>query len=515
MLRSITKLLGMTALLAVILAPVVRAQQDEVFSAEDYDQIKIDRYLDVEIWTNHSDDEFYDGDNLVLNFRANRDAFVAIYSIDSRGRVNMLFPVAPEADNFIRGGATYSLPGGDDDFDFVVSGPSGVENIQIIASRERFPLPDWYPSSGLVCDWDDRLDYMDYLNSHYFVRYGGQRFAFDRAAIYINEWEPEYYRPIHYPHYPTWTVCGNVYIDYPWGGTVYIDGVYWGVAPLYIPRIYIGWHTFTVYDYYGYCWEYPVHITRYHTVVLDRTIVNPLPTVVSKYKDVRVIGYRDPITSGYPTFKTKSVVGTPSKTVITGSKTVSKVSTDQVSLDKKYVRGAAKVVKTDRGFETVGNVTKSGAAAKSKDAGESARSYQSGKSRGSDASGDARKSTVSERTSRSTGSEKATRSSGSQRVTKGSSSSKTSSEAGSGYYQKKSGSSSSSRGAAKTVTKGSSDRGSSSSGSRPTKVEKQSSGSGSSKATAPAKSNSSSDNSSSKSKSTDNKPDNSTKKSKK
>jgi len=349
MLRYASKIIGLTAVLAVMVSPVSKAIDSEAYDTEYFDRVKIDRYLDVEVWTNHSDNEFYAGDNIVVSFRANRDAFMAIYTIDSRGHVNLLFPSSPDQDNYVQGGVTYTIPDGADDFDLVVTGPEGVENIQAIASRERFPIPDWFPTSGLVCDWDDRFEYMDYVNGEFFVRYSGQRFAFDRTAMYINEWEPDYYRPIYYPHYPGWTVCGNAYIDYPWGATVYINGVYWGVTPLYIPRIYVGWHTFTIYDYYGSCWEYPVHVTRYNTVILDRAIVVPSTTVVSKYKEVREIGYRNPVKHGYPNYKTKEVITTAK----TGGGVVVKDKTVDMTLPKKYTKGSAKVIKTDRGYETV------------------------------------------------------------------------------------------------------------------------------------------------------------------
>ncbi|UCG62017.1 MAG: DUF4384 domain-containing protein [Candidatus Zixiibacteriota bacterium] len=434
MTRSIKKILGLTALMAVILPPVSMALDTEEFDQNFYDRIKIDRYLDVEIWTNHSDNEFYEGDNIVLNFRANQDAFVAIYSIDSRGRVNLLFPMVEDGDNFVQGGVNYRLPDGGDDFDLVVTGPEGVENIQIIASRDRFPIPDWYPTSGLECDWDDRLDFMDYLNNHYFVRYDGQRFAFDRTSIYINEWEPSYFRPIYYPYYPSWTVCGNAYIDYPWGATVYINGIYWGITPLYIPHIYVGWHTFTIYDEFGYCWEHPVHITRYNTVVLDRTIVVTSSTVVSKYKDVRVIGYRDPVLHGYPSFKTKKVLTTTKPGV--ASKKSTKVAVDTDKLAKKYVRGSGKLVKGDRGFETVGLPSKTMVKGKADNVsgsskGRSSTITKSGSSGKSDSGGSSSARYKSSGRSSTSG-----KSSSGSKATKQGSSGKSS-----GYYQKKSGSS--------------------------------------------------------------------------
>lgn len=239
----------MAALVFLIGALAVSAQDYEGYYDDDYDRDynrqsdndryqergQIDRYLDVEVWTDHSDAEYYEGDNVTVYFRANRDAFVAIYSIDSRGLVNLMFPYDPAQDNFIRGGVTYSLPGPDDDFDLVISGPAGIENIQIIASRERFPIPPWYNNSGLICDAEDRNDYMDWLNERYFVRYDGQRFAYDRAVIFVEEWEPSYFRPVYWPHYPSWALYGNVYVDYWWGSTVYVNGHYWGVTPIYIP----------------------------------------------------------------------------------------------------------------------------------------------------------------------------------------------------------------------------------------------------------------------------------------
>ncbi len=366
MLGNIMRLTVMMALGLIISAPAVPAQQiqedygDEEY--QDYDRTRIDRYLDVEIWTNHSDGEYYEGDNIVIHFRVNRDAFVVIYSIDTRDRVDLLFPSGPGEDNYVSGGVTYRLPDGLDDFDLVVTGPEGVENIQIIASRERFPVPDWYPTSGLICDAEDRHEYMDYLNERYFVGYDGQRFAYDRTSVFVEEWEPDYFRPVCYPDYYPWTICGNVYIDYPFGASIYIDGVYWGCTPLYIPRVYVGWHYFTVYDYYGYCWEAPIHVTRYHTIVLDHHIVATSPTVMSKYKEVRTAGYRDPVTNGYPQYQEKSkailkaVSIDPQTRVAKDDDAVSKKTATFFSGTKKYVKGTTELIKTDRGYETTGPV---------------------------------------------------------------------------------------------------------------------------------------------------------------
>lgn len=354
------------------LAPVSRTANAQPYNDDDYawyDRVKVDRYLDVEIWTNHSDGEYYIGDKISIYFRVNSDAFVAIYSIDTEGRVNMLFPSRPGQDNFVYGGVTNRLPAEGADHDLVVTGPEGVENIQVIASREQFPIPDWYGVSGLVCDWEDRFDFMDHLNRKYFVAYDGQRFAWDRTAAYVNEWEEVYFRPVYYPTYPSWVACGNVYVDYPIGGSVYVNGVYWGCAPLYIPRVYVGWHTVTVYDRWGYCWESDVHITRYNTLVLDHYTIRTSPANTSKYKEVRSVGYRDPVSNGYPDYNAKYEKVTKHTTTVTkkGNRTIvtgrdAKSYTAQPSKDnykilnttKKHARGNTEVVKSGRGYQSAG-----------------------------------------------------------------------------------------------------------------------------------------------------------------
>ncbi len=388
---------------------------------EDYDQTKIDRYLDVEVWTGHSDGEYYEGDNVVIHFRANRDAFVALYSIDTRGRVNLLFPTHPGEDNFVNGGVTYKLPGGVDDYDLVVSGPEGFEHIQILASRERFPIPDWYHGPELVDDWNDRNEFMDWVNSNYFVRYHGQRFAYDRAVIYVNEWEEDYFRPVYYPSYPSWTIYGNAYIDYPWGASIYVNGRYWGCTPLYLPRIAVGWHTISLYDHYGHCWEHDFHVSRYNTVVFNKTIIRTSPSVRSKYKEVRSVGYRNPVNHGYPKFESRrkarvgsaaSGSGSVSKGTRVGSSKVKASETTVGSLSKKYVRGSSKIVKTDRGYETDASTavfptkkrTRQGSTDRTYRTGNYESSRSSSKGKASDGTSSLRQSQSTRKTSKSPGS---------------------------------------------------------------------------------------------------------------
>jgi hypothetical protein len=431
------------------------------------DRPGIDRYMDVEVWTNHADGEYYVGDDISVYFRASRDAFVSIYSVDSRGRVNLLFPSTAGEDNFVLGGETYRIPGDNWEYDLEVSGPAGIENIQIIASRERFPIPNWYRNSGLVCDWDDRNEFMDFLNGKHFVRYDGQRFAFDRAVIFVNEWEPDYYRPIYQPYYPSWSVVGNAYIDYGWGYSVYVNGIYWGCTPLYLPRIAVGWHTVTIYDPHGYCWESDIHFSRYNTVILNRTVVNPSASVKSKYKEVRTAGYRDPVSAGYSNFKTKStsgaIVGSNGSYTNSKSTVISKNgSGDKSAGNYKYSRGSSTLVKTTRGFETdhsISSTKESAKASRTTNGPAGYDRYKSKKSEGSAYNSNGKASGSSSEYHQKQSGSSATRSSGSSN----------------GNYQGKSGASS-----GKATVKSSGGASKSTSGSSSGTVKKSSSGKASS-----------------------------------
>ncbi len=264
--------------------------------------VKYDRYLDAEIWVD--DDSYYEGEDIDISFRANKDCYVAIYNIDTKGRVNLIFPNSPTDNNYLEANAIYSIPDRNDSYEFKVQGPEGIEYLQIVASSRPIDIPDWYGGSGIVCDVDP-YDFMDYINANYFGGEEGLPRAFDLTSFAVKEWHRYYFRPYHTHYYDPWdwTYCGSVYIDYPFGATIYIDGVYWGIAPLFIPRIYFGWHYITVYDHSGWCWEDRIDVVRHRSIVLDNTVVRTKANVRSRFKDVTSRGYLNPVKNGYPDYK--------------------------------------------------------------------------------------------------------------------------------------------------------------------------------------------------------------------
>ncbi len=263
--------------------------------------IKYDRYLDVEIWVDN--DAFYAGDDINISFRANKDCYVAIYNIDSRGQVNLIFPYSPGDNNRIESNSIYRIPDSHDSYELTVQGPEGVEYLQVVASTQPFPIPDWFGGSGIVCN-DDPYDFMDYINANYFGGEQDQPRAFDLTSFVVRDWDQYYFRPQHVQYYDPWDwgYCGGVYVDYPFGATIYIDGIYWGIAPLFIPRIYFGWHYITIYDHNGWCWEDRINVVRHRSLVLDQSIVRTKVGVKSRFKEVSRRGYLNPVANGYPNY---------------------------------------------------------------------------------------------------------------------------------------------------------------------------------------------------------------------
>ena len=451
--------------------------------------IKYDRFLDVEIWTDN--DEYYEGDNIVISFQADRDCYVAIYNIDTRGHVNLIFPTDPRENGYIEGNAVYQIPSQYDDYDLTVRGPEGIEFLQIVASRKPFRIPDWFDGSGLIAD-DDPYDYIDFVNANYFQGNHNLKRAFDMTSFVVNEWNDYYFRPVHVYHhhnYPYWDwdwgYYGSVYFDYPWGATIYIDGVYWGIAPLYIPRIYYGRHWITIYDRYGYCWEDRVDVVRRKSIVLDRTVIKTRSGVKSRFKEVSKKGYLAPAKNGYPEFE-KQVKIKKTRTPVV-SKTVSgqkyKIAQDR-KMTSKYTRtGKSTSVSTakSKGYNT-GKSTDRYKTGKSSDRYKTSKktsgtksTFNSGKRTGNDKSSGSYKTSSSKRStssskssktykSRKSGSSSSKRSSGSvksssssKRSTSSGKATKSSSKSGSGSSKKSSGSSSSKKsGSSSSIQKSSS-----------------------------------------------------------
>ena len=91
----------------------------------------------VSIWTKPGD--AYRRSELVQVFlRTERDAYVTVLRVDTKGRVRVLFPAEPGDSNLVRGGDTVTVPGFDDHDAFIVDDPPGVGYLYAVASQDPF-----------------------------------------------------------------------------------------------------------------------------------------------------------------------------------------------------------------------------------------------------------------------------------------------------------------------------------------------------------------------------------------
>jgi hypothetical protein len=82
------------------------------------------------------------GDKITFFFRSNRDCYLTLFNLGTSGSITVLFPNRLFQDNFIRANQTYSIPGEGYSFEYMLSGPVGVERIKAIASTEKVNLAD-------------------------------------------------------------------------------------------------------------------------------------------------------------------------------------------------------------------------------------------------------------------------------------------------------------------------------------------------------------------------------------
>ncbi len=127
-------------------------------------------HVEVEIWTDRGDGARYcAGEAIEVFFRTNVDAWVAIYDLDTRGRITKLFPRRHSRENFVRGGVINRLPASYGHH-MEVEGPSGWETLRAVASTHRRALRDFDRRGGGRHDgrYDGRSDgrYDDRYRDH-------------------------------------------------------------------------------------------------------------------------------------------------------------------------------------------------------------------------------------------------------------------------------------------------------------------------------------------------------------
>jgi hypothetical protein len=211
------------------------------------------------------------GENIKIYFQASRDCYLVIYNIDTRGYVNLLYPVDEGDDPYVEGGRVYRIPDRFDDYELTVDGPSGVEYVQAVASPAPLDLPNFpgeYSYDGEIyayqLDGEDPFEFMAAINAEITPN----DYASDVCIFSVHYQHPQwYYWPqVVYVDRPVDLYWGGVYFDYPWGVEVWIDGIFYGITPITIPALVVGRHYVSF--WYNGCWIWRdwCHVRRGHTI---------------------------------------------------------------------------------------------------------------------------------------------------------------------------------------------------------------------------------------------------------
>ncbi|ACR79622.1 MULTISPECIES: PEGA domain-containing protein [Kosmotoga] len=89
------------------------------------------------LWTNKPTGSMYlSGEEMVIHFKTNKDAYVTILDILPNGKIKVLFPNKFEKDNFIQADVEYTLPGTSSEYRLLTGDITGKEVFILIASTE-------------------------------------------------------------------------------------------------------------------------------------------------------------------------------------------------------------------------------------------------------------------------------------------------------------------------------------------------------------------------------------------
>ncbi len=93
------------------------------------------RDLTVDVWTDAGNGAaLRPGEDVTVDFRVTRSAYVVVYDIDTNGRARLLFPTRRGDDGWVRAGELMRLPERGDGYRLMVTGPAGTERIVALAS---------------------------------------------------------------------------------------------------------------------------------------------------------------------------------------------------------------------------------------------------------------------------------------------------------------------------------------------------------------------------------------------
>jgi hypothetical protein len=98
--------------------------------------------MEVDAWVDNPSMTYAIGQPLRVMVRPKQDAYITVVDVGASGRVAVLYPNHFQRDAKVRGGGTVMIPAASASWQINVTGPAGVDLIQVIASRQPLSLPE-------------------------------------------------------------------------------------------------------------------------------------------------------------------------------------------------------------------------------------------------------------------------------------------------------------------------------------------------------------------------------------
>ena len=114
---------------SIIVNPVVSPLKVSVWTSKDTTGAKTPTYVA--------------GDRITLNVKTTQDAYVYLFNVDQKGRINLILPNRfSSGENFVKANTTKSFPDKNDKFTFDIAGPAGLNKVLALASKTELDLDD-------------------------------------------------------------------------------------------------------------------------------------------------------------------------------------------------------------------------------------------------------------------------------------------------------------------------------------------------------------------------------------
>ncbi len=97
-----------------------------------------------------SSKNYHIGDKINICFKSEKDCYLNLWNFGTSGKLTVLFPNMLFEDNFVKKNKTYSIPGEDYPFDYILSGPPGKERVKAIAATQKFNLIELTHKGGEI-----------------------------------------------------------------------------------------------------------------------------------------------------------------------------------------------------------------------------------------------------------------------------------------------------------------------------------------------------------------------------